>query len=98
MANCSVDEVEKFDRLVAGGIDDKLAVQIKETVSRIEDIQVKELMDLLNHAVLRRGSFLRLNVSVQRGSSLSEGVLRRVNLLQNYPVGNFFLELFLMFV
>ncbi len=48
------DAVEKYDRLVSGRIDDKLAAQIKEAVSRIEDIQVKELTDLLNHVVLRR--------------------------------------------
>ena len=44
------DEVEKFDRLVAGRVDDTLCQEIKEAVRTLEGIQVKDLMELLSRA------------------------------------------------
>ena len=44
------DEVEKFDRLVAGRIDDTLSQEIKDAVRSLESIQVKDLMELLGRA------------------------------------------------
>jgi 2-methylcitrate dehydratase len=41
------DEVEKFDRLVAGRVDDALCRNIKDAVHSLEGIQVKDLMELL---------------------------------------------------
>jgi 2-methylcitrate dehydratase len=41
------DEVEKFDRLVAGRVDAPLGHEIKEAVRTLEGIQVKDLMELL---------------------------------------------------
>jgi 2-methylcitrate dehydratase len=41
------DEVEKFDRLVARCIDDGLCREIKAAVSSLENIQVRDLMELL---------------------------------------------------
>jgi 2-methylcitrate dehydratase PrpD len=41
------DEVEKFDQLVAGRIDDALSKQIKDAVRSLESIQVRDLMALL---------------------------------------------------
>ena len=42
------DEVEKFDRLVAGRVDATLSQEIKEAVRTLEGIQVKDLMELLS--------------------------------------------------
>ena len=42
------DEVEKFDRLVAGRVDATLSQEIKEAVRTLESIQVKDLMELLS--------------------------------------------------
>jgi 2-methylcitrate dehydratase len=42
------DEVEKFDRLVAGRADATLSREIKEAVHTLESIQVKDLMELLS--------------------------------------------------
>ena len=42
------DEVEKFDRLVAGRIEETASQQIKEAVRSLEGIQIKDLMDLLS--------------------------------------------------
>jgi 2-methylcitrate dehydratase len=42
------EEVEKFDRLVAGRVDDGLSRQIKDAVRSLENIQVRDLMKLLN--------------------------------------------------
>jgi len=42
------DEVEKFDRLVAGRVDAALSQEIKEAVHSLEGIQVKDLMELLS--------------------------------------------------
>ena len=44
------DEVQKFDRLVAGRIDDTLSQEIKDAVRSLESIQVKDLMELLGRA------------------------------------------------
>src|SRR6202163_2177388 len=41
------DEVEKFDHLVAGRIDDTFSQEIKDAVRSLESIQVKDLMELL---------------------------------------------------
>src|SRR6202167_3530554 len=41
------NSVDKFDRLVAGRIDDGLSREIKNAVQALEDIQVKDLMKLL---------------------------------------------------
>ena len=41
------DSVEKFDKLVAGRVDGVLGRQIKAAVYSLEDIQVKDLMQLL---------------------------------------------------
>lgn len=41
------EEVEKFDQLVAGRIDDALSQQIKDAVRSLESIQVSDLMALL---------------------------------------------------
>jgi 2-methylcitrate dehydratase len=41
------DEVEKFDRLVAGRVDDGLSREIKAAVTSLEHIQVRDLMELL---------------------------------------------------
>ncbi len=42
------DEVEKFDRLVAGRVDAVLSQEIKDAVLSLEGIQVKDLMELLS--------------------------------------------------
>ncbi len=44
------DEVEKFDRLVAGRVDAALCQEIKDAVHSLEGIQVKDLMELLSRA------------------------------------------------
>jgi 2-methylcitrate dehydratase len=44
------DSVEKFDRLVAGRVDESLGREIKEAVRSLESIQVKNLMQLLGRA------------------------------------------------
>jgi 2-methylcitrate dehydratase len=41
------DSVEKFDRLVAGRVDEGLSGEIKDAVRSLENIQVKDLMKLL---------------------------------------------------
>src|SRR5246127_293417 len=41
------DAVEKFDRLVAGRIDEELSREIKNAVHSVENIQVRDLMTLL---------------------------------------------------
>jgi 2-methylcitrate dehydratase len=41
------DSVEKFDRLVAGRVDEGLSGEIKDAVRSLESIQVKDLMKLL---------------------------------------------------
>ena len=41
------DSVEKFDRLVAGRIDEGLSREIKDAVRSLENIQVRDLMKLL---------------------------------------------------
>jgi 2-methylcitrate dehydratase len=41
------ESVEKFDRLVAGRADDTLSREIKDAVSSMENIQVRDLMKLL---------------------------------------------------
>ena len=41
------DAVEKFDRLVAGRIDEELSREIKDAVHSVENIQVRNLMKLL---------------------------------------------------
>jgi 2-methylcitrate dehydratase len=41
------DEVEKFDQLIAGRIDDAVSKQIKDAVRSLESIQVSDLMALL---------------------------------------------------
>jgi 2-methylcitrate dehydratase len=41
------DEVEKFDQLVAGRIDDAVSKEIKDAVRSLESIQVSDLMALL---------------------------------------------------
>ena len=42
------DSVEKFDRLVAGRVDEGLRGEIKDAVRSLESIQVKDLMTLLS--------------------------------------------------
>jgi 2-methylcitrate dehydratase len=42
------ESVEKFDRLVAGRADDALSREIKDAVSSVESIQVRDLMKLLS--------------------------------------------------
>jgi 2-methylcitrate dehydratase len=42
------EEVEKFDRLVAGRVDDCLSREIKDAVRSLESIQVVDLMKLIN--------------------------------------------------
>jgi 2-methylcitrate dehydratase len=44
------DEVEKFDQLVAGRIDDAVSKEIKDAVRSLESIQVSDLMALLGRA------------------------------------------------
>jgi 2-methylcitrate dehydratase len=41
------DSVEKFDRLVAGRVDEVLSGEIKDAVQSVENIQVRDLMKLL---------------------------------------------------
>jgi 2-methylcitrate dehydratase len=41
------DSVEKFDRLVAGRVDESLSREIKDAVHSLESIQVRELMQML---------------------------------------------------
>jgi 2-methylcitrate dehydratase len=41
------DAVEKFDRLVAGRVDEGLSREIKDAVHSVENIQVRDLMKLL---------------------------------------------------
>ena len=41
------EEVEKFDRLVAGRADDGLCREFKDAVRSLENIQVSDLMKLL---------------------------------------------------
>jgi 2-methylcitrate dehydratase len=47
------DEVEKFDQLVAGRIDNALSKQIKDAVRSLESIQVSDLMALLDRVNTR---------------------------------------------
>jgi 2-methylcitrate dehydratase len=42
------DSVEKFDRLVAGRVDERLSGEIKDAVHSVENIQVKDLMNVLS--------------------------------------------------
>ena len=44
------DSVEKFDRLVAGRVDEGLCREIKDVVRSLESIQVRDLMQLLGRA------------------------------------------------
>jgi 2-methylcitrate dehydratase len=44
------DSVEKFDRLVAGRVDEGLCREIKDAVRSLESIQVRDLMQLLGRA------------------------------------------------
>lgn len=48
------NEVEKFDRLVAGRVDATLNREIKEAVRTLESIQVKDLMELLSRVQVSR--------------------------------------------
>jgi 2-methylcitrate dehydratase len=48
------DEVEKFDQLVAGRIDDAASKEIKDAVRSLEHIQVSDLMPLLDRVKTRR--------------------------------------------
>jgi 2-methylcitrate dehydratase len=41
------DEVEKFDSLVTGRVDEVLSGEIKDAVQSVENIQVRDLMKLL---------------------------------------------------
>jgi 2-methylcitrate dehydratase len=41
------DSVEKFDRLVAGRVEEGLCRKIKDAVRSLENIQVRDLMQLL---------------------------------------------------
>jgi 2-methylcitrate dehydratase len=50
------DVVEKFDRLVAGRIDEGLSREIKDAVHSVEKIQVRDLMKLLGSVKARRGT------------------------------------------
>jgi 2-methylcitrate dehydratase len=43
------DSVEKFDRLVAGRVDEGLSGEIKDAVRSLENIQVRDLTNLLGH-------------------------------------------------
>jgi 2-methylcitrate dehydratase len=47
------DEVEKFDQLVAGRIDDAVSKEIKDAVRSLESIQVSDLMALLDRVNTR---------------------------------------------
>jgi 2-methylcitrate dehydratase PrpD len=44
------ESVEKFDRLVAGRVDEGLCQEIKDAVRSLESIQVRDLMKLLGSA------------------------------------------------
>jgi hypothetical protein len=44
------DSVEKFDRLVAGRVDEGLGCEIKDAVRSVENIRVRDLMKLLGRA------------------------------------------------
>jgi 2-methylcitrate dehydratase len=48
------DSVEKFDRLVAGRVDDALCGEIKDAVRSLESIQARDLMKLLGSVQRRR--------------------------------------------
>jgi 2-methylcitrate dehydratase len=50
------DAVEKFDRLVAGRIDEGLSREIKDAVHSVENIQVRDLMKLLGSVKTGRGT------------------------------------------
>jgi 2-methylcitrate dehydratase len=50
------DVVEKFDRLVAGRIDEGLSREIKDAVHSVEKIQVRDLMKLLGSVKARHGT------------------------------------------
>jgi len=41
------ESVEKFDRLVAGRVDERLSREIKDAVRSVENIQITDLMKLL---------------------------------------------------
>ena len=44
------ESVDKFDRLVAGRVDEELCREIKDAVRSLENIQVRDLMKLLGLA------------------------------------------------
>jgi 2-methylcitrate dehydratase len=50
------DAVEKFDRLVAGRIDERLSGEIKDAVHSVENIQVRDLMKLLSSVKTSHGA------------------------------------------
>jgi 2-methylcitrate dehydratase len=50
------DVVEKFDRLVAGRIDEGLSREIKDAVYSVENIEVRDLMKLLGSIQAGRGT------------------------------------------
>ncbi|HZW80614.1 MAG TPA: MmgE/PrpD family protein [Candidatus Deferrimicrobiaceae bacterium] len=50
------DSIEKFDRLVAGRVDEGLSSEIKDAVRSVENIQVKDLMKLLGNVEAGRGT------------------------------------------
>jgi 2-methylcitrate dehydratase len=47
------DSVEKFDRLVAGRVDEELCREIKDAVRSLENIQVRDLMKPLGRAAAK---------------------------------------------
>ena len=50
------EAVEKFDRLVAGRVDEGLSGEIKDAVHSVENIQVRDLMKLLGSVKTARGT------------------------------------------
>jgi 2-methylcitrate dehydratase len=67
------DSVEKFDRLVAGRVDEGLSGEIKDAVRSLENIQVKDLMKLLGSVKSNPGG-----ASVQpRHLQVDDGQFRR---------------------
>jgi 2-methylcitrate dehydratase len=50
------DSVEKFDRLVAGCLDEGLSSELKDAVRSVENIQVRDLMKLLGNVEAGRGT------------------------------------------
>jgi 2-methylcitrate dehydratase len=57
------EEVEKFDRLVAGRADDGVSREIKAAVRSLESIQVKELMELLGRVTSGERATLNKNAA-----------------------------------